>query len=131
MSRAERLLDLLHALRRHRRPVSGRVLAEEIGVSIRTLYRDIASLQAQGAAIEGDLLRPGKKFELRTAEIPLLDPKDGHLPTGGNAVVILTKDPAKLAAEANLHQHETDEQDEEHGRHGGGRAHAEIDEPSR
>ena len=64
MSRAERLLDLLHALRRHRRPVSGKVLAEEIGVSIRTLYRDIASLQAQGATIEGEpgvgyLLRPG------------------------------------------------------------------------
>ncbi len=64
MSRAERLLDLLHALRRHRRPVAGRVLAEEIGVSIRTLYRDIASLQAQGATIEGEqgvgyVLRPG------------------------------------------------------------------------
>lgn len=64
MSRAERLLDLLQALRHHRRPVSGRVLAEEIGVSIRTLYRDIASLQAQGATIEGEpgvgyLLRPG------------------------------------------------------------------------
>ncbi|MBO1019028.1 YafY family transcriptional regulator [Methylobacterium sp. SD274] len=64
MSRAERLFDLLHALRRHRRPVSGRVLADEIGVSIRTLYRDIASLQAQGATIEGEpgvgyVLRPG------------------------------------------------------------------------
>ena len=39
-------------------------MAEEIGVSLRTLYRDIASLQAQGATIEGEpgvgyLLRPG------------------------------------------------------------------------
>lgn len=64
MSRAERLLDLLHALRRHRRPVSGKILADEIGVSIRTLYRDIASLQAQGATIEGEpgvgyVLKPG------------------------------------------------------------------------
>jgi predicted DNA-binding transcriptional regulator YafY len=64
MSRSERLFDLLHALRRHRRPVSGKVLAEEIGVSIRTLYRDIASLQAQGAGIEGEpgvgyVLKPG------------------------------------------------------------------------
>lgn len=64
MSRSERLFDLLHALRRHRRPVSGKVLAEEIGVSIRTLYRDIASLQGFGAAIEGEpgvgyVLRPG------------------------------------------------------------------------
>ncbi|WP_211472807.1 helix-turn-helix transcriptional regulator [Collimonas humicola] len=54
MSRSERLLSLLQVLRRHRRPVSGQFLAHEIGVSIRTLYRDIASLQAQGAAIEGE-----------------------------------------------------------------------------
>ena len=53
MSRAERLLQLLQVLRRHRRPVSGQRLADELGVSIRTLYRDIASLQAQGAMIEG------------------------------------------------------------------------------
>ena len=64
MSRSERLFDLLNALRRHRRPVSGRALAEEMGVSLRTLYRDIASLQAQGATIEGEpgvgyVLRPG------------------------------------------------------------------------
>ncbi|TGU67785.1 HTH domain-containing protein, partial [Mesorhizobium sp. M00.F.Ca.ET.186.01.1.1] len=42
MSRSERLLDLIQILRRHRRPVSGRMLAGEMGVSIRTLYRDIA-----------------------------------------------------------------------------------------
>lgn len=64
MSRSERLFDLLQVLRRHRRPVSGKVLADEIGVSIRTLYRDIASLQAQGATIDGEpgvgyLLKPG------------------------------------------------------------------------
>lgn len=64
MSRSERLLSLLQILRRHRLPVSGQLLAEETGVSIRTLYRDIASLQAQGAAIEGApgigyLMKPG------------------------------------------------------------------------
>jgi len=53
MPRSERLFDLLQALRRHRRPVSARVLAQETGVSLRTLYRDIASLQAQGAEIDG------------------------------------------------------------------------------
>lgn len=51
-------------MRRHRRPVSGKTLAEEVGVSIRTLYRDIASLQSMGAAIEGEagvgyVLKPG------------------------------------------------------------------------
>ncbi|WP_119152968.1 helix-turn-helix transcriptional regulator [Caldimonas tepidiphila] len=64
MSRAERLLELVQLLRRHRRPVSGAALAAELGISLRTLYRDIASLQAQGAAIDGEpgigyLLRPG------------------------------------------------------------------------
>lgn len=64
MSRAERLLALLETLRRHRRPVSGARLAAEMDISLRTLYRDIASLQAQGATIDGApglgyLLRPG------------------------------------------------------------------------
>jgi len=64
MSRAERLLELMQCLRRHRHPVSGAALAAELGVSLRTLYRDIASLQAQGAAIDGAaglgyVLRPG------------------------------------------------------------------------
>ncbi|TPG88790.1 YafY family transcriptional regulator [Pseudomonas caspiana] len=55
MSRSERLLNLLQVLRRHRLPVSGQILASEMGGSIRTLYRDIASLKAQGAAIEGEV----------------------------------------------------------------------------
>src|SRR5215475_4942329 len=64
MSRAHRLFDLLQMLRRHRRPVSGAVLAREAGISLRTLYRDIAALQALGAEIEGEpgfgyVLRPG------------------------------------------------------------------------
>jgi predicted DNA-binding transcriptional regulator YafY len=64
MSRAERLLDLMQDLRRRRRPVAGSALAEELGVSLRTLYRDIAALQAQGAATEGEagfgyVLKPG------------------------------------------------------------------------
>ena len=49
-------------------------------------------------ALRNTIDNVGKKFELRTAPVPLLDPKEGHLPTGGNAVVILTKDPAKLDA---------------------------------
>ena len=61
MSRAERLLDLLQILCRHRAPVTGPALAEEIGVSIRTLYRDIAALQAQGADIRGE---PGLGYVL-------------------------------------------------------------------
>ncbi|MBE9604958.1 YafY family transcriptional regulator [Acetobacteraceae bacterium H6797] len=64
MSRSARLLELLQLLRRHRHPVSGQVLAGELGISLRSLYRDIATLQAQGADILGEagvgyLLRPG------------------------------------------------------------------------
>lgn len=64
MSRAQRLLDLVQVLRRHRYPVAGAVLAEEVGVSLRTLYRDIDTLRAQGAPIDGEagigyVLRPG------------------------------------------------------------------------
>lgn len=53
MSRARRLLDLIQILRSHRYPVPGTRLAEELGISLRTLYRDIGALQAQGAAING------------------------------------------------------------------------------
>jgi len=55
MPRTERLLNLLQILRGYRYPVSGQRLAERLGISIRTLYRDIAALQAQGAQIEGEV----------------------------------------------------------------------------
>lgn len=63
-SRAERLLALLQSLRRHRAPVPGAALADELGISLRTLYRDIRSLQARGADIRGEtgvgyVMRPG------------------------------------------------------------------------
>jgi predicted DNA-binding transcriptional regulator YafY len=54
MSRSTRLLALLQALRRRRRPVSAATLAAELGVSLRTVYRDVATLSAQGAAIAGE-----------------------------------------------------------------------------
>lgn len=64
LSRAQRLLDLIQLLRRHRRPVTGATMADELGVSLRTLYRDIETLKGQGARIDGEpglgyVLRPG------------------------------------------------------------------------
>lgn len=64
LPRARRLLDLIQLLRGHRFPVSGAVLAAGLGISLRTLYRDIATLQSQGASIDGEagigfILRPG------------------------------------------------------------------------
>lgn len=60
--RSERLLALMQALRRRRRPVTGQVLAEETGVSLRSLYRDIETLKSMGAAIDGEA---GLGFQLR------------------------------------------------------------------
>ncbi|MBF5043822.1 YafY family transcriptional regulator [Aggregicoccus sp. 17bor-14] len=64
MARADRLLRLIQVLRRHRAPVSAAALAEELEVSVRSVYRDVQTLRAQGASIEGEagvgyLLRPG------------------------------------------------------------------------
>lgn len=64
MSRARRLLQLVQLLRRHRRPVTAEALAESLEISVRSLYRDVATLRAQGARIEGEagvgyVLRPG------------------------------------------------------------------------
>ncbi len=49
-----RLFSLLDQLRSARRPVSADVLAQRLGVSSRTIYRDIASLQAIGAPVRGE-----------------------------------------------------------------------------
>jgi predicted DNA-binding transcriptional regulator YafY len=64
LSRSGRLLALLQALRRRRQPVTAAVLARELEVSERTIYRDLAELATQGAPIQGEagigyVLRPG------------------------------------------------------------------------
>ena len=64
MGRTQRLLTLMDALRRHRRPVTAAALADELSVSVRTIYRDVQSLVGLGAPIDGEaglgyLLRGG------------------------------------------------------------------------
>ncbi|MCK7613147.1 helix-turn-helix transcriptional regulator [Roseibium sediminicola] len=66
MRRAERLFRILNEMRT-RDVIRGSELAERMEVSLSTIYRDIAHLQASGLPIEGEagigyLLRPG--FEL-------------------------------------------------------------------
>ncbi len=53
MARSDRLLRLLQALRTLPSPVTAIRLAEETEVSVRTIYRDIDSLRAAGATIDG------------------------------------------------------------------------------
>ncbi|MEO6014625.1 MAG: YafY family protein [Devosia sp.] len=64
MDKTERLFSVMDALRRHRRPVTAQELADEQGVSVRTLYRDIQTLIGLGAPIDGEagigyMLKPG------------------------------------------------------------------------
>lgn len=54
MRRTERLFQIIQILRRARRPVTGQHLAEELEVSLRTLYRDMAELIAQRVPIRGE-----------------------------------------------------------------------------
>ena len=54
MSRPNRLFRLLDALRRLPAPVTAAQLAQETGVSVRSVYRDIESLRAGGAEIGGE-----------------------------------------------------------------------------
>lgn len=55
MTKSTRLLQLLHILRhRSKRPATAAELAAELGISPRTLYRDIDTLRAQGADIRGE-----------------------------------------------------------------------------
>jgi len=64
MSRTARLFTLLDALRAHRRPVAAERLAQDLGVSVRTIYRDMQTLAGLGAPIAGEagvgyVLTPG------------------------------------------------------------------------
>ena len=48
MRRADRLFQIIQILRRSTRPVTAAALAEELEVSKRTVYRDVADLTASG-----------------------------------------------------------------------------------
>ncbi len=54
MDKTERLFALLDALRRRRSPITAEALAQEQGVSTRTIYRDVQTLIGLGAPIEGE-----------------------------------------------------------------------------
>jgi predicted DNA-binding transcriptional regulator YafY len=70
MRRADRLFLLIHALRGRRAALPARRLAQTLGVSLRTVYRDVADLQVSGVPIEGEA---GVGYVLRKgADIPPL-----------------------------------------------------------
>ncbi|HEX2886310.1 YafY family protein [Vineibacter terrae] len=53
MRRADRLFDIIQILRSSRRPLTAAALAAELEVTVRTVYRDVATLQARRVPIEG------------------------------------------------------------------------------
>lgn len=53
MRRSDRLFDIIQRLRTASRPTTAAALAEELEVTPRTVYRDIATLQARRVPIEG------------------------------------------------------------------------------
>lgn len=64
MRRGDRLFELIEVLRRSRHPISAEVIGEQLEVSKRTVYRDIAALMAQNVPIRGEagigyVLEPG------------------------------------------------------------------------
>lgn len=54
MRRTERLFQIIQILRANRSPVTGRSLADELKISLRTLYRDMAELTAQRVPVTGE-----------------------------------------------------------------------------
>ena len=62
MRRADRLFDIIQALRTAPHPVTASALAEQLEVTTRTIYRDIAALQGSRVPIEG---APGLGYVLR------------------------------------------------------------------
>ena len=53
MSRSHRLIQLMQLFRTLPAPVRAQALADETGVSLRSVYRDIDALRAMGAVIDG------------------------------------------------------------------------------
>ena len=53
MRRADRLFDIIQVLRTAKGPVTAETLAQHLEVTVRTVYRDVATLQARRVPIEG------------------------------------------------------------------------------
>jgi short-subunit dehydrogenase len=82
LRRADRLLQIIQILRRSNGPTTAQALATELEVVPRTIYRDIAALQASRVPIDGEagfgyMLRPGYDLPplmFDTAEIEAVVP---------------------------------------------------------
>lgn len=62
--RTDCLFSLIDALRR-RRPVAASILAKELSVSVRTIYRDIAMLSGRAGNCDDTLLNSLRDYPLK------------------------------------------------------------------
>jgi predicted DNA-binding transcriptional regulator YafY len=117
MSRSNRLFRLLQALRTLPAPVTAQQLADETGVSVRSVYRDIDSLRAGGADIGGErgfgytlvddgMLRPQafSRIEIEALMLGMAEVKQmGDPALAAAADAVLTKVAATLPSLGQQH----------------------------
>jgi predicted DNA-binding transcriptional regulator YafY len=101
MRRADRLFSDIQALRRSPRPVTASMLAEELEVSERSVYRDIADLIGQTVPIRGEA---GLGYVLdRDFDMPpLMLTLDGLEPAALGAQWVAERDPVLADAARDL-----------------------------
>ena len=102
MRRADRLFQIIQILRRGRAPVTAQALADELEISRRTVYRDIADLAGQRAPIRGEA---GVGYILEDGfDMPplMLTPDEVEAAVLGAQLVVARGDPALSRAAQDL-----------------------------
>lgn len=104
MQRSNRLFEIIQILRAAAGPVRADDLARDLEVSTRTIYRDIATLQAMRTPIEG---APGIGYMMRKGyDLPPLnfDPEETEALRVGLALLSRTGDSALQRAARRIHE---------------------------
>jgi len=98
MRRSDRLFDIIQRLRTARGPITAAALAADLDVTVRTVYRDVATLQARRVPIEG---APGIGYMLRRGfDLPplMFTTEEIEAIAVGARLVARTGDPALQSA---------------------------------
>jgi predicted DNA-binding transcriptional regulator YafY len=98
MRKSERLFQLVTLLQGRRTAMTGQALAEELGVAVRTVYRDIQALVLSGVPIDGEA---GVGYRLRAGfDLPplMFEMDEVTALLAGNRMVQAWTDPALAEA---------------------------------
>jgi predicted DNA-binding transcriptional regulator YafY len=98
MRKSERLFQLVTLLQGRRTAITGQMLAEKLGVGVRTVYRDIQALILSGVPIDGEA---GVGYRLRKGyDLPplMFEMDEVTALLAGNRMVQAWTDPALAAA---------------------------------